>query len=370
MQETTTQSKTKKNPYKSQALVGAGLLGGGLGLYGASHGVLSDSDHSNLTTFKNLAKDSWAKGQDPRDNLKQYIEYGHRAIAAKPFGIDAVGVMKGLRSHTLLDPISKGLSAVGLSSQGEKIKSFAMPNGGLKHYLQFAQSPLDGYRQLTSEYANGDHGIPVGTTKNLKGMIEANPFGRPSDSSVRSFQQWNNKALDVSKLDPTQMNQNTDAVKSLMNDTQSGSSMFPWSRTKPIEFSANKPELGQKYMATLDKHINGVAKSHNLDMLKATANQKRQVFNSLDSYIKGKDMDFWKQKQMSDYSMGTMMPEAGKMYGNITSPFTGTHDLLKYTGIGAAAAGVGIGGYALYKMLRTHLNKKKVVQEQPVVQSY
>lgn len=360
--------KKKDNHLRNTALVGAGLAGLGLGSYGLSKSVLSSSDHDNLSTFQSLARNNWAKGQDPRESLKQYLEYGHRAIKAEPFGVSAVGVMKGMRDPKFVNDAGNAAQRLGIPQAAHWIRDQAMPEGGLDHYVQFAESPLQGYRQLMVEHSRGQHGASIAAQNNLSDLVRKRWFGKPNEKDIDAFARGNTTGVDPSKLDTSGIESQKNALRRLINETQPNRSFFGFNKFNPDRYlkgydQVGKPILNSKasdgFIKKLDSHIANLAVQNKVNLASASTDQKRQLLSGLDSYVQGADPKFWKQKQYNDYSLGTILPQAGNTYSGLIQPFTGASNFLKNTGIAAAAAGAGIGGYALYKMLRNHLAKKK-----------
>jgi hypothetical protein len=364
IQETTPQEQKKQNSYRNLGLAGAGIGLAGAGLLGASRAVLSDNDYEGLTQFKNTARNNWLSGQDPRKNIDEYVQYGHKAIAAKPFNVEGPTLMKDIRSPGVMHTLGKGFNSIGLKNQGDWLMNHgAMPAQDLPHYTEFAKSPLDAYRQISKEHVGGAF-TPANTTSiNLRKLMKSHWFHAPNDNDIKAFQAANSGVVDPTKLPHDGAAQQYQSIKKLIADTQPKGFTMPWNRV------AGNRKIGvtsqaNKYMDILNKHINDVAASQKLDLNTANSAQKTQLYQKLDSYIKNKDIDFWKKKQLNDYAMGELPPQAGRFYGGLSAPITGSRNALRYAGMGGLALGAGVGGYALYKMLKAHLAKKKLTQQQ------
>lgn len=364
MMEQTTPETKKRKTYRNLGLAGAGVGLAGAGLLGASHKLLSDQDYEGLAQFKNTARQDWLSGQDPRKNIEQYILYGHKAMAAKPLNIEGPAIMKKLRSSEVVMPLSNGLKHVGLKNWSEWLKTNGiMPAQDLPHYTEFAKSPLDAYRQISKEHVGGAFAPANTTANNLRDLMKSHLFQAPNDKDISAFQLANKSVVDPSKLPNDGAAKQFESIRKLIADTQPKGYTMPWNRVAWKHRIGYASEADQ-YMGSLNKHINEAAVGQKLDLNTANSAQKTQLYKTLDSYIKSKDLDFWKKKQLADYSMGQLPPRAGKFYSGLLSPVTGTRNLLRYAGFAGIGAGVGIGGFALYKMLKNHLAKKKMMRQQ------
>lgn len=344
----------KKKPlpdYKTPALIGGGLIGAGLGMQGLKHLVLNDQDALAASRFSNAAK-GWAEGGDIRNNLLEYVNEGSTALNATPLATDSTTLMAKARNPKFLGMLAK-------LPKFDKAKDYAMAPGAESHYQQFQKSPLDGYLEMNRELAGGNpaitHGYSKGTFQNLVDAIKSNTL-RPSagDSQIDKFIQFNGWPKDIENPAPQFQNSYRESVKRLMSDTQPGLNV-PGLRTIP-----NQIDMG--YYSKLKALTNDYANSKNINLSLADFNQKKELLGGLDGYIKNSDPNFWKQKQFGDFALGNTVPSAGKSYSMLTDGLLNTRRALHYGSIAAGAAGLGIGGYAIYKALKAHLQKKKAMQ--------
>ena len=342
----------KKDNYKDQALLGGKLLGGGALLYGAGHGMLSNNGARDITNFTNASTDQWSQGQDFRDNVKQYAELGHKAIAAKPFGVPGNELMEAIRQPDVLQPLSHLSGYV----KNNYNKLVVAPGSG-EHYDTFSKSPLDGYLVLQKELANNGHPGATATLQGIRDKLKYHLLGNMSYDESHDFVDKLNIPSPMEKAVSRDLgvNRATDSFQGLMNDTQT-------SPMNHVFHNLPSAKYDNSYYDKMTGYAKSLAGEQNMNLDTATSEQKTDLFHKFDGYIRQHDTDFWKQKQYADWAMGREVVNAGSTYSPIAHLFTNPSNALKYTGMGLGAAGVGLGGYALYKMLKQHLAKKKVQQ--------
>ena len=261
--------------------------------------------------------------------------------------------MLAARSPQLINPLAEYSSF--FKNNREK---FVVAPGSDEHYRSFAKSPLDGYLALQKELVNNSQPGATWGIDALRAGLKGPHLGKLSPEKARQLANQIGVPTHVqSRIGATAgLDKATSSLNSLINDTQ----------TSPVNhlFHNLPGKFDQAYYDKMTGHVNTLAAQQRLNLASATSAQKGELFNKLDGYIRQSDPDFWKQKQYSDWAMGRSITDAGNTYSGFANILLQPSNLLKYTGVAAAATGVGIGGYQLYKMLKTHLAKKKAVQEQ------
>lgn len=325
---------------------GLKLFGAGAGAYGLSKALLSDKETNDLKAFTD-AQNNWAAGQDPRQNVEQYANLGHKAISARPFNLEGAQVVRHLRNPTVINGVTTPMVNSGidqLQDYGNSLRKLTWNPASGEHYQKFTNSSLEGYLQQNKEILS-DKGYQA-DYKKLQDLTHHTWFGNPNDKTIgQAADQIGHFGI----KDPQVRNRLKQSLTSLIKDTNSDNlSTF------------NPSNVDKSYLNKLQSEVNNLAKENHLDLNHATAGQKADLLHNLDSYIRAHDENLWKQKQYVDWTIGKGIPYAGDHYKGIINPLVNAHDALKYIGGGAALAG---GGYALYNYIKNKLQERKQQQE-------
>ncbi len=328
---------TNKKKSKDNTLgTGLKLLGAGAGTYGLSQLLLNNKETGSLNTFRSQSSGWGDATQDARKNLLEYVHSGSDVLNSHPMGVDPVNLMKTVRNPWLV--------------KNTRFEPFAWKPDSGTHYTEFQKSPLDGYMQLQKEVVHGDHGQALGNYNSLRSLTQQGVYGNPDYQHIAdAAKNWMGFSPMVKNSPEAMHNQHTD-IQKLFEETQPKWNIAHVNRYVP-------PQLDGSYSEKMQNAINAAALHGGTDMNNPAA--KSALMDKLDGYIKENDPELWKQKQYVDWSTGTLMPGAGNMYGGLMSPFVKVHNTLGTLGMAVGAAGLGLTGYGLYKMIKNRLAKKK-----------
>lgn len=245
--------------------------------------------------FVSRAK-TW-NGMAPRDAAVDYADAASRAVATKPFGRPFVDTAKVIRT------------AVGRLTGDEATK---WKPGSENHYNEFAKGPIHGYETRAREMYELDPQI-----KNLVAQARA---GKPIDDIVMGTGQAG--AEDFKKMLP--------------------------GLPKGIEDNWHSADVAKEVSGAL----NSYAQAKGVDLEKADPDQQLGLLKQFTEEIKTTNPELSAKQQLLNWQTGTQAAPTGAAYSRIAKGVGGLHDALLYGGIAAGAAGLGLAGYALYKMLK------------------
>jgi len=356
------EEQPKENKHRGLLYGGVAATGLGLGLANAGSRMLSSQDEGNLNQFLAHSQ-GWAKGEDPRQMMNEYVTNASSAAGGSLFGQRPVDFMKNLRSGPWMSaiPTSSGIGPV--DRMGNQMRSMKWnPNGSdYAHYQAFGQGPLSGYMQLTNEF-----------TGDSSQQWRFNDMQRHLLPGIGKIYNHNNSLLKGFIPDITQNKQpngmdfglqaNPEVLKSyhsLMKDT-GGADINP--------FKGNRPPINpSEFQGNLSHVMDNFLKDHGvkvpLDQLDRGTQEK--LFPQFDAFAKQKAPELWRQKQYVDWmNAGTRVPAAGYFYGNaIMKPIMALKHFGTGAGLATGAAGLGLLGTYFYKRM-----KEKKEREQQALQ--
>lgn len=286
--------RTKRDEWRNKLLT-SGLLLGGVGSLAAAQGVMSPEDMQAANNFVERAK-TWG-GMAPREAAIDYADTSSRALAAKPFGRPFVDTAKVIR--TIAGRIT--------GDEATKWKP-----GSENHYKEFAKGPIHGYSTRAAEMYELDPQI-----RNLVTQARA---GKPIDAIVMGTGQIGVK--DFQALLP--------------------------SLPKGIENNWHSADVAKEVRTALDQY----AKDKGVDLETSNPDQHLGLLKQFTEDLKTTNPELSAKQQLLDWQTGTQAAPTGAGYSRIAKGVGGLHDALVYGGIAAGAAGLGLAGYTLYKMLK------------------
>jgi hypothetical protein len=261
------------------ALVTAALLCAGFAF------GLSGHDAAALRSFSDSV-DRWQADPEFRALATEYSVRGSEALRTRPLFVPADRAIIVARSCPLLP------------------ERYTLAPSTRVHYEDFSRGPLCAYLHLCDEQA----------VHHAVGMVEE--LGRrgreagqttPDAADLRAF-------LGMFKLD-TPVVKDAGAVASvaaLLADTRAGSEAFTY-----------RGVIG----AALLPHVQALAFELGFppDVRRMTAAQQRTVLDRLDAYVRRRDAELWRTKQVSDFCAGIWAHVFGRSYNLLIKPYLFLH---------------------------------------------
>ncbi len=316
------------------------LLGGGAA-YGAGVKMIDPASTAKLRGFL-AAGDQWRSGDvDPRTMIQQYSEQGHQAMTATPFGQSVVDTMQGIRS---------------LPGMPDSFRWKDGAGGSGHHYQQFQRGSVNAYLQRLTEYDKEFNFAPKsGGLPFLADQVNRHGY----DGAVPAIERY----LADGKSDyifPGVWKNSPELKAKWFEQTRKFlAEMKPIGRGPDARadgagavhrVNGNPAGLSDQMRGAADEFfkVHGVAGGYNA----ASAELQSKLLPKLDSWVKNRRPELWRNKQFADFEMGSStVPDAGKWYGLPIRGAFGLQNVLKGAGIGLGVGALGYLGYKGYKAL-------------------
>ena len=313
-------------PERPSFLARLGRRAARLGLYAAlgitavvGFGV-GPQTQSRLSSFT-AAAGRWQQHPEFRTVAKEYTVGGSDAMRTRPFGISASTWIIAIRSIPGLPP------------------EFAVNDTSRAHYANFSSGPLSAYLHLCYEQDLTDaagNGYFLAEMEDL--ARDGVPDEDPSDPRYRRVVAWLTTKMRVGN-EPVA--HDAGAIQSLMavlRDTdpscrtsfsskvlRSAAVASMTDRGPALRVLADNRFKWRKPHANVDlrAHASALAKDLKLPEVvdDMTPEQQAVVLDRLDGYVKARDPELWRAKQVSDFLGGIWAQAYGPPYGLILNPF-------------------------------------------------
>jgi hypothetical protein len=247
-------------------------------------------DRATLEAFTD-AVDRWQVHPEFRALAAEYSVRGSEALRTRPLLVPADRLIIVARSCPLL-PERYGLS----------------PTCRL-HYENFSRGPLSAYLHLADEQGVRDVVSMVEELgRRCRERADDGP-GLPDEADLREF-------LAAFKMDaPVVMDAGAlQSVAALVADTDAASRRFQY-----------RAAIG----AALVPHVQALARDMGFpaDVRRMTVVQQRAVLDRLDAYVRRRDPELWRTKQVSDFCAGIWAHVFGRSYNLLLKPILALHAL-------------------------------------------
>jgi hypothetical protein len=247
---------------------------------------LTQGDASALRSFTD-AVDRWQSNPEFRALAVEYSVRGSEALRTRPLLVPADRLIIVARSCPLL-PERYGLT----------------PTCRL-HYEDFSLGPLAAYLHLCDEQAV--HHV-VGMVEHLaRQAADDARSGGAAAADVRAF-------LGAFRLDTPVVKDGgaVQSVLSLLADTRADAQPFQY-----------RNEIGPALAA----HVQALAQDLGFpaDLRRMTIAQQRVVLERLDRYVRLRDPELWRTKQVSDFCAGIWAHIFGRSYNLLIKPYLALH---------------------------------------------
>lgn len=246
---------------------------------------LSDRDAATLRSFT-TAVGRWQHHPEFRALAVEYSVKGSAALRVRPLLVPGDRVVIAARSCPLLP------------------QRYGLTDTCRVHYESFARGPLSGYLHLSDEQAV--HHV-VGMVEELGRRCAKRALDGGPDADLRAF-------LDAFKLDNPVVRDAgaVQSVASLLADTNAAG--------KPFVYRA---VIGP----ALVPHVRALAGELGFptDVARMTITQQQVVLDRLDGYVRLRDPELWRTKQVSDFCSGIWAHVFGRNYNLLLEPTLALH---------------------------------------------
>ncbi|HEX8916746.1 MAG TPA: hypothetical protein VF796_30630 [Humisphaera sp.] len=290
---------------------------------------ISPETQGKFSSFT-AASQRWQQNPEFRTVARQYTTGGSDAMRTRPFGITAANWIVAIRSIPGLPP------------------EFAVNDTSRTHYANFSRGPLSAYLHLCFEQDLTD---AAGNGYYLHEMEELArdgvPDEDPTDPRYQRIVYWLTTKM---RVNDQPIAHDAGAIKSLLavlRDTQpTNRTSFSagvlrtaavaalMDRDPAFRSLADNRFKWRKPHANVDlrAHASALAKELKLpeDVDEMTPEQQAVVFERLDGYVKLKDPELWRAKQVSDFLGGIWAQVYGPPYGIILNPFVTAVTVCRY----------------------------------------
>jgi hypothetical protein len=259
---------------------------------------------SDLSVFT-AASRRWQEHPDFRKVSYEYVVFGSRAMRTRPLGLTASDWIIWIRSLPIMP------------------KNFALNDTSRAHYFNFSQGPLSAYLFLCYEQDLADengYGYFLAEMEQL--CVDGVPSDDPNDARHQRVVAW---LRDKMKVDGITVAHDTGAVRSLallLRET------YPTPHNPYKVRPRHADKLLRKHAMAIAQDLGYVAPGAppqpdlELPILQALSyEQQLNVLQRLDGYVREKEPELWRTKQVSDLLGGIWAQVYGPPYGLLLEPY-------------------------------------------------
>ncbi len=273
--------------------------------------ALAQRDVQKITTFVQQVDREWFSGDhDFRELNRFYARAASEASTIQPFGRPLVEAMQTIRSNALVTQF---------------FPEFSWDQGSADHYETFARGPLHSYFKRNEELAGSWY------------VTQRNLITEPLQKYG-----WNAEPPRYHRLTaifPEDLKRRPGFEHVIDGQLQRlYADLRPPAHLASAESAAR---LASTDYARVNRQLRHQAqelafeKNFGSDLDLLTIPQQNQVLADLDDYVRENDLELWRQKQLSDFTLGIIgVPEATNAYINLCAkPFIAARSTFEISGI-------------------------------------